>query len=85
MGDFILLPRRSQDATGSGNQAAAPIRELADALVHRVFGVGLVLQSAANMADGPVAERLAQAVDELDVIIHEVRAAALREASRPPA
>jgi hypothetical protein len=51
---------------------------LAGMVVHRLFGVGLTLQSAAGLAGGPVAERLQQAVDELDAIIRDVRTAAFK-------
>jgi hypothetical protein len=54
-----------------------PVQSLADMVVYRVFAVGLVLQSAAGLADGPAARRLTQAVDELDDIIRAVRSAAL--------
>ena len=47
-------------------------------VVHRLFGVGLTLQSAAGLAEGPVAARLQQAVDELDAIIRDVRTAVFR-------
>jgi signal transduction histidine kinase len=45
--------------------------------VHRLFGVGLTLQSAAGLADGPVAARIQSAVDELDTVIRDVRTAVL--------
>jgi diguanylate cyclase (GGDEF)-like protein len=48
---------------------------LAEMAVHRLFGVGLILQSAAGLADGPVAARIQQAVDELDTIMRDVRTA----------
>lgn len=85
MSDFVLIPRQSPDRVQRQRcPSATPLAELADTLVHRIFGVGLVLQSAASLADGPVAERLTRAVDELDAIIREVRSAAFREASQPP-
>jgi GGDEF domain-containing protein len=60
--------------------------DLAGIMVHRLFGVGLTLQSAAGLADGLVAHQLGQAVarklwravDELDAIIRDVRTAALK-------
>jgi GGDEF domain-containing protein len=60
--------------------------DLAAMVVHRLFGVGLNLQSAAGLADGlaayqlgqAVAGKLCQAVDELDAIIRDVRTAAFK-------
>lgn len=48
---------------------------LAEMSVHQLFGVGLTLQSAAGLANGPAAARIQQAVDELDSIIRDVRTA----------
>ncbi len=67
--------------------ATVPVSELADLVVHRVFGVGLIIQSAASLADSdspadPIAKearaRLELAVEELDGLIRDVRALALR-------
>jgi PAS domain-containing protein len=44
-------------------------------LVHRMFGVGLLLESAAGLADGPVRDRLLRAVGELDAVIRDIRTA----------
>jgi hypothetical protein len=44
-------------------------------LVHRLFDVGLVLESASDLTDGPVAARLQEAADELDTVIRDVRTA----------
>lgn len=57
--------------------------DMADLLVHRLFGVGLAVQSASALADGPVTARLQQALDELDSIIRDTRTAAL-ESLAPP-
>ena len=57
---------------GAGTDAGLGLAEMA---VHRLFGVGLTLQSAAGLADGPAAARTQQAVDELDAIIRDVRTA----------
>lgn len=85
MSDFILMQRQSQETEERHpHPAATPLQTLADMVVHRVFGVGLVLQSAAGLAEGPVAERLTRAVDELDAIIQDVRSAALRQPGGPP-
>lgn len=52
-------------------------------LVHRLFGVGLVLESAAGLAHGPVVARLQDAVDELDAVIRDVRSAVFAPRFRP--
>lgn len=52
--------------------------DLAGMVVDRLFGAGLTLQSAADVADGPAADRLRRAVDELDAIIHDLRSAVFR-------
>jgi len=63
---------------GLAQGADAGAADVAGMVVHRLFGVGLTLQSAAGLAAGPVAARLQQAVDELDVIIRDVRTAVFR-------
>jgi len=45
-------------------------------LVHRMFGIGLTLESAAGLAHEPVRARLLRAIDELDAVIHDIRSAA---------
>lgn len=83
MSDFVAMPQRPQDIDeGQSSAPRPPIEALADMVVHRVFGIGLVLQSAAGLAEDPVAERISRAVDELDAIIRDVRAAAIREADQ---
>jgi hypothetical protein len=57
--------------------------DLADLLVHRLFGAGLAVQSASALADGPVAARLRQALDELDSIIRDIRTAAFEPLAPP--
>jgi hypothetical protein len=56
--------------------------DVATFLVHRLSGVGLALESASGLADGPVAARLQHAVDELDAVIRDIRTAAF--GSRTP-
>ena len=48
---------------------------LHDTVVQRLFGAGLTLHSALGCvdADHEVADRIAQAIDELDRLVHEVR------------
>jgi len=53
-----------------------PALDLAEMVVHRLFGVGLTLQSAADVAARPVADLLGQTVDELDAVIRDVRTSA---------
>jgi len=66
-----FLPSDLAEGTDAGADVARMV-------VHRLFGVGLTLQSAAGLAEGPVAARLQQAVDELDAIIRDVRTAVFR-------
>ncbi len=61
---------------GSGHGCWAGI--LPGMVVHRLFGIGLILHSAVGLANGPVAYRLRQAVEELDAIIRDVRTGRLR-------
>ena len=74
------LPCSGQDEPG---QASALVQALADMVVHRLFGVGLVLQSAADLADGPAGARLAEAAEELDAIIRDARTAAFDARAYP--
>ena len=55
--------------------------ETANSVIEEIFTVGLGLASCAQLANGPVAERLAAAVDDLDAIISRVRKAAFRQLS----
>jgi signal transduction histidine kinase len=49
-------------------------RELHDVVIQRLFAVGLGLQSTSRLSDRPdVAERLEQAVDDLDATIRDIR------------
>ncbi len=52
---------------------AAITSDFASAVVNRVFRVGLILQSAAGLADGSAAVRLQRAVDELDDLVRDIR------------
>lgn len=53
--------------------AAAGSVDVAVGLVHRMFGVGLTLESAAGLAGPPVRNRLYRAIAELDAIIRDIR------------
>ncbi len=75
--------------TGSGGghetwPLAVEDGNLADAValvVHRIFSVGLDLQSMVSRADREMAERLARAVTELDLIIRDTRSTIFRTRS----
>ncbi len=54
----------------------------ASGLVHRLFGIGLLLESAAGLAGVPVRDRLQRAVDELDTVIRDIRTAVFAEQIR---
>lgn len=58
---------------GRAGARAGASADIAVGLVHRMFGIGLTLESAAGLADGPVRSRLYRAVDELDAVIRELR------------
>jgi hypothetical protein len=45
-------------------------------VVHRLFGIGLEVQSAAGVVDGPASDRLQLVVDELDELIRDARSMA---------
>ena len=47
--------------------------DLLDRVVHRLFQVGLSLQTAASLPGEVVRERLSDALDRLDDVIHEIR------------
>ena len=48
-------------------------RELLDRVVQHLFQVGLSLQAAADLPGETVRERLGEAMDRLDEVIHEIR------------
>jgi len=78
--------RGSQAVTArhaSAASAATADMELAEAVIHRLFGVGVVLESAARLADGAVAARIREAVGELDAVIRAARTAAFSVQSSP--
>lgn len=50
-------------------------RDLHDTVLQRLFGLGLELQALGMRADEPIAGRLNSAVDEIDLVIREVRSA----------
>lgn len=79
MGDFLQVPQQTKNVPESADHhdspALTPVEALAEMMVHRLFGVGLILQSAAGIAGGPAGERLTRAVEEMDAIIRDVRSA----------
>jgi hypothetical protein len=83
MSGFIPVQCQTQDMDlGASHSASTPLEALADMVVHRLFGIGLVLQSAETRADRSVSDRLTLAVDELDAVVRDVRLAALRDRDR---
>jgi nitrate/nitrite-specific signal transduction histidine kinase len=58
-------------------------RDLHDKVIQRLFATGLSLQAASHGLDGPTALKLAQAVDDLDATITEIRNAIFGLEARP--
>jgi nitrate/nitrite-specific signal transduction histidine kinase len=58
-------------------------RDLHDKVIQRLFATGLSLQAASHGLDDPAAHKLAQAVDELDATITEIRNAIFGLEARP--
>jgi len=55
-----------------------PMAKFARDIVHRLFSVGLSLESARSIvADGPAADRIAAATEEVDLLIRDLRTATL--------
>jgi PAS domain-containing protein len=69
--DIVMTSARA----ASFGPTVAESAGVATALVHRMFGVGLLLESAAGLTDGPVRDRLLRAVGELDAVIRDIRIA----------
>lgn len=66
----------NQAATAGHAAATAPPNAgmaIAEAVIGRLFDVGVGLESAARLADGMVAVQIRRAVDELDAIIRDAR------------
>lgn len=74
---------------------AIPVPKVPAGVAHdaipRIFDVGLILAACRSLVDEPVAARLRQAMDHLDALADDLRAAALadgrsrREDPRPSA
>ena len=60
-------------ARGVAVGQAQPARELLDRVVQHLFQVGLSLQAAADLPGETARERLGEAMDRLDEVIHEIR------------
>ncbi len=82
--DFVLAvihdateARRRDDLADLARRAVAHqaqvTTDLMNRVVHRVFQVGLSLQAAAGLPGDVVRERLGDALDQLDDVIHEIR------------
>ena len=71
------------DGAAAAHAAAARCADLMRAMTYRLFGVGLLLQEAEGLAEGPISGRLSRAVAELDAIIREARAAAFGPGALP--
>jgi anti-anti-sigma factor len=82
--DFVLAvirdatqTRRRNDLADLARDAAADqthiTSDLLDRVVHRLFQVGLSLQTAASLPGDVVRQRLSEALDQLDDVIHEIR------------
>jgi hypothetical protein len=68
-----------EDDAGSVGRAPAAATvetvgaELANTMIHGVFAVGLTLESVTSLVDGVAAERLQDAVGQLDTLIKDIR------------
>lgn len=59
-------------------------RDLHDRVIQRIFATGILLQSSQNRTTDPhIVVRLGQAVDELDLVIHELRTSVFELAQSP--
>ena len=50
--------------------------EFTTTMIDQVFAAGVILESAAKLADGRAAARLQHALDELDALVRDTRATA---------
>ena len=80
--DNARLHERLQDlAVLSDRERIA--RDLHDKVIQRLFATGLFLQAASHGLDDPTADKLAEAVDDLDATITEIRNAIFGLEARP--
>ncbi len=68
---------------GQVPQGSDDVLDVLALVVHRLFGIGLEIQSAAGVVDGPVAGRLQLVVDELDELIGDARSMAFERLRGP--
>jgi hypothetical protein len=72
-----LEARRRADLAELARSAAAGqshrVRELLDRVAHQLFQVGLSLQATEELPGQLAQQRIAEALDRLDVTIHEIR------------
>ena len=68
-------PRRRNDLADLARDAATDrvTSDLLERVVRHLFRVGLSLQTAADLPGDVVRERLSEALDQLDGVIHEIR------------
>jgi hypothetical protein len=71
----LIVSVVSFDEAGTCEDRLAAIGGLADMVAHRLFRVGLVMQSAAQAASEPWQRLLQEAGDEVDSVIRDVRSA----------
>jgi PAS domain S-box-containing protein len=82
--DFVLAvirdvadARRRNDLADLARHTAAEqsriAADLLDRVVHRLFEVGVSLQTSADLPADVARDRLARALDQLDDVIHEIR------------
>lgn len=48
-------------------------RDLHDTVIQRLFAIGMRLQASERLADGPVADRISDTVENIDQVIREIR------------
>ena len=77
--------QEAHDALALGEDRERIARNLHDTVVQRMFAIGLSLQSAlVRIANDPVAERIENAIDEIDATIRDIRAAIFSLHTRRP-
>lgn len=69
----VASARRERDELARMAEHDRIAKDLHDSVIQRIFAVGLRLESAAMVSDGPARERVGEAVAELDEAIAEIR------------
>jgi two-component system, NarL family, sensor histidine kinase DevS len=67
--------RTTKDLLTLADERERIARDLHDTVLQRLFGLGLELQATAIRLPGDVSDRIENAVDEIDLIIREIRTA----------